>query len=87
MHLPMALLNCIFCLGIAWAGICRLNTPYARFVKLLRVRYTVMLTGALTCGFQPILFNEIPGAGTTALSFTVFLTTCLSLKYWSQQEV
>lgn len=86
-YLSIAFLNLALCFGIAWTCICRLNTEHAKRVKLMRLRYTILLTGALTCGFQPVLFNEWPGICTTVLSLTVLVATAVNFRYWSRQII
>ena len=76
----IAFLNLLCCLGVTWVCICWLNTDLAKNVRLVRLRYTLLLTGALTCGFQPLLFNEYPGIGTCFFSATTLIAMLVHLR-------
>lgn len=78
----LALANLGACLGVAWICICRLNTQDCRVYLSLRARYTLLMAGALACGFQPLLFGYTPGEGTVLFSHAVLIALVLSLPRW-----
>lgn len=78
----LALANLAACLGVAWVCICRLNTETCRRYLSLRARYVLLMTGALACGFQPLLFGYTPGEGTVLFSHAVLIALVLSLPRW-----
>ena len=78
----LAMLNLVLCLGIAWACICRLNSEICRRWKLARMRYTLLLTGALAHGAQPLLFGSLPGVAGVIFSAGVFASLLLGVERW-----
>ena len=58
-----AFLNLLTCSAIAYICVGRLAMCHPGVVKLVRVKYTVLVTGSLAYGFQPILFNDWPSPG------------------------
>lgn len=66
-----SLANLIFCAGIAYASICRLNTDLCRTHLVPRLRYALLGSGAFVCGLQPLFF------GTSIAPGTAFFTCCV----------
>lgn len=78
----LALSNLAACLGVAWMCICRLNTQACRVYLALRLRYALLMTGALACGFQPLLFGYTPGEGAVLFAHTVLIALVLNQSRW-----
>ena len=78
----LALANLVACLGVSWVCLCRLNTQACHVYLALRARYVLLMTGALACGFQPLLFGYTPGEGTVFFSHSVLLALVLSMPRW-----
>ncbi len=77
-----ALLNLLFCAGIAWACLCRLNLIKPHYPLRVILRYAILMTVALTYGVAPLLFKEWPSAVGTTFSGGVFVSMVLSLRHW-----
>lgn len=82
----LAMLNLVLCLGTAWACICRLNSDICRRWRLARMRYTLLLTGALAHGAQPLLFGSLPGVAGVIFSAGVFASLLLGVERWRGVE-
>lgn len=80
-----SVLNLAFCLGIAWACICRLNTETCRRYRRARARYTLLMAGAFASGMQPVLFQTMPGPGETILAATVLAGLLINVGRWVRQ--
>lgn len=81
-HQLLAMVNLILCAGIAWACICRLNSEISRRFKLARARYTLLLSGALTCGLQPLLWGDWPTVGTVVFCAAVLAGLVINVARW-----
>lgn len=75
-----ALLTLLFCAGIAWACVCRLNMIKSHHPTRVLVRYSLLLTVAVVYGLAPVLLQEWPGSAGTVFSGGVFSTMVLSLR-------
>jgi len=71
--LHIAVINFLICGCIFWSCICRLNSPQSKSVLTARARYSVLLTGSVVMGMQPVLFKTMPGIADTIFSGFVFL--------------
>ena len=80
----LSLVNLAFCVGIVWSCICRLNSELCRVYKSSRAIYSLLLTGAMACGLQPIFFGYAPGEGVVLFSGSVFVSLVLNLKNWNR---
>lgn len=78
----LAIYNLAQCLGIAWACICRLNTTTCRTYWRARLRYVLLLAGALAHGGQPLLFSTLPGPGGVIFAATVLAGLVLGMDRW-----
>lgn len=78
----LSIMNLAVCICIAWACICRLNSAVCRQCLRARARYSLLLTGALASGFQPVLFREQPTLGTLLLSCAVLACLLINLGRW-----
>jgi drug/metabolite transporter (DMT)-like permease len=78
----LAVANLVICAGIAWACICRLNSEISRRYKLARTRYSLLLAGAMACGFQPVLFGDWPTVGTVLLAGGVLAGLAINVVRW-----
>lgn len=75
-------LNFIFCAVIFWSCLCRLNSETCRLNRVIRAKYTLLLTGSAVMGGQPFLIGSIPSQADTIMSFVVFAYLALSVKKW-----
>ena len=82
----LALANLGACLGVAWVCICRLNTQACRVYLSLRARYTLLMAGALACGFQPLLFGYVPGEGAVLFTHCVLAALILNMPHWRRAQ-
>ena len=82
----LAVLNLSICLAIAWACICRLNSDVCKHLLRPRARYTLMLTGSLASGLQPVLFGTWPGVGTVIFSAAVLAGPLINMVRWSNDS-
>lgn len=80
-----SVLNLVFCLGILWACICRLNTETCRRFIRARARYTLLMAGAVASGLQPLLFKTMPGPGETIFAATVLAGLVINVGRWVRQ--
>lgn len=78
----LAVTNLVICLGIAWCCICRLNTHICRLHWQARTRYTLLLTGALAHGAQPLLFYTTPGPSGVLFAAAVLANLLLGVDNW-----
>lgn len=78
----LAMGNLAVCLGIAWACICRLNTAVCRTYWRARLRYVLLLAGALAHGAQPLLFSTTPGPGGVIFAAAVLAGLVLGMDRW-----
>lgn len=85
-HQLLAVLNLSICLAIAWACICRLNSDVCKHLLRPRARYTLMLTGSLASGLQPVLFGTWPGVGTVIFSAAVLAGLLINMVRWSNEH-
>lgn len=81
-HQLLAVLNLMICLGISWACICRLNSEICRRFKLARVRYTLLLTGAMSFGLQPALWGTWPSGASVFFAATVLAGLVINVARW-----
>ena len=82
MHQFVAVINLVFCLGIAWACLCRLNTDICRWHKTARARYALLMGAAIASGLQPALWNEWPSVADTLFSGAVLAGLIINLVRW-----
>lgn len=78
----LALINLVFCTGIAYACICRLAVTSARVLPTVRWQFVLKLAGAGACGLQPWLFGTLPGVGTVLLSGALLAAMTLGAARW-----
>lgn len=78
----LAAANFFVCIGIAWACICRLNSPVSRKYWRVRARYSILLGAAMAYGMQPTLFGEYPTVAGTMLSAAILAGLILNVNRW-----
>lgn len=81
-HQLLAVANLVICTGIAWACICRLNSEISRRFRLARARYTLLLTGALASGLQPLLWGAWPTVGAVLFAGCVLAGLAINVVRW-----
>ena len=81
----LAFMNAIVCAAIMTTCICRLSLCHPGIAKLVRLKYTVLLGGALAHGLQPMLFGEWPSVGGTVMAFAVFIGLMCSSHRWTRR--
>ena len=60
MNYHWVLLNTMMCGAIMVVCICRLSVMHTGIRKLVRLKYTLLLSGACAYGFQPFIFGTWP---------------------------
>lgn len=81
-HQLLAVANLVICSGIAWACICRLNSEISRRFRMARARYTLLLTGSMACGLQPLLWGSWPTVGTVLFAGSVLAGLAINVVRW-----
>lgn len=76
------LLNTVVCGAIMVICICRLGMSHEGILKLVRFKYTMLLTGACGYGFQPFLFGTWPTPAGMFFAFTVLIGLFCSAHRW-----
>lgn len=77
-----ALLNVIVCGAIMGICVRRLSLCHPGISMLVRLKYTMLLTGSFAYGFQPLLFNDWPTRGGLILSMAVLVGLLCSARRW-----
>ena len=80
-----AFLNLLTCSAIAYICVGRLSMCHPGVAKLVRVKYTVLVTGSLAYGFQPILFNDWPSPGGVIFALSVLIGLLCSAARWRRE--
>lgn len=80
----IAVANLALCTAIGWSCLCRLNSRVSRDHLLARVRYTLLLAGAFTSGFQPVLFGTWPSVSTVIFTAAVLLFLIFNAMRWGE---
>lgn len=78
----LSLFNAGVCTAIIFTCICRLSLCHLGISKLVRLKYTTLLTGAMAHGFQPILFGEMPSVGGIVFACAVMVGLLCSAHRW-----
>lgn len=81
----VAVVNLIFCLGIFWACICRLNTNVCRHYISARLRYTALMGVSVASGLQPLLWQEWPSVVDTVFSGVVLMGLVINVMRWRRR--
>ena len=76
------LLNTVVCGAIMVVCICRLSVMHAGIRKLVRLKYTMVLSGACAYGFQPFIFGTWPTPAGMWFAGTVFVGLLCSSHRW-----
>lgn len=79
----IAAANFFVCIGIGWACICRLNSPVSKRYRRVRTRYTLLITGAMVSGLQPVLFGELPTVAGTLFAAAILAGLLLNVNRWA----
>lgn len=77
-----ATINFAICVAIGWACICRLNDVISRDYKRARLRYALLLAGAMASGCAPVLFNTMPGPGAAIFAGAVLAGLVINVPRW-----
>ena len=77
-----ALLNTVVCGAIMVVCICRLSVMHTGIRKLVRLKYTLLLSGACAYGFQPFIFGTWPTPAGMFFVVTVFVGLLTSSYRW-----
>ena len=77
-----ALLNTVVCGAIVVVCIRRLSVMHMGIRKLVRLKYTMLLSGAMGYGFQPFLFDTWPAPAGMWFALTVFVGLLCSAHRW-----
>ena len=77
-----ALLNTVVCGAIMVVCICRLSVMHTGIRKLVRLKYTLLLSGACAYGFQPFIFGTWPTPAGMWFALTVFVGLMCSAHRW-----
>lgn len=67
---------------LGWACVCRLNISHSGVLASVRIKYTLLFTGATANGMQPWLFDQWPGEPQVFFSFVVLLSVLVGTKRW-----
>ena len=78
----LALLNAGVCTAIMTTCIYRLALCHTGISALVRLKYTVLLSGSMAHGFQPFLFGDMPSYGGLAMSLSAFVGLLCSASRW-----
>lgn len=81
-HHAWLLLNTIVCGAIMMICICRLSVTHLGIRKLVRLKYTMLLSGACAYGFQPFMFDTWPTPAGMWFAATVFVGLMCSSHRW-----
>ncbi len=76
------LVNTFVCGAIMIICICRLGISHTGIFKLVRLKYTMLLTGSFAYGFQPFLFGTWPTPAGMLFSATVLGGLFCSAHRW-----
>lgn len=82
----LTLINFIVCSGIGFACVCRLNSDICRIYKIVRTRYTLIMTGATVSGFQYLFFGTHPDIAELIMSFCVFASIVMNMSRWPSPQ-
>ena len=77
-----ALMNVIVCGAIMSICVGRLSMCHPGVSMLVRLKYTMLLSGSFAYGFQPLLFNDWPTRGGLILSVAVLIGLLCSAHRW-----
>ena len=77
-----ALLNTVVCGEIMVICICRLSVMHTGIRKLVRLKYTMVLSGAMGYGFQPFLFDTWPTPAGMWFTVTILVGLFCSSHRW-----
>jgi len=81
-HQILAVINLVLCAGIAWASLCRLNSEICKRHKWARLRYTILMAGALGLGFERALWGSWPTIGSVILAGSVLAGLTINMFRW-----
>lgn len=82
MNYHWVLLNTMMCGAIMVVCICRLSVMHTGIRKLVRLKYTLLLSGACAYGFQPFIFGTWPTPAGMWFAATVFVGLLCSAHRW-----
>lgn len=74
--------NLVACLVIAYICGCRLNLTNRDTRLIVRLKYTVLMSGSLTLGGLPVLFEIKHNALTLIAAVLVAILVMLEIKHW-----
>jgi len=60
-------------MAIFWLCICKLNTILCKKYIRMRIKFMVLLIGAVASGLQPILWESYPDVGNCILSTALLI--------------
>ena len=83
----LSVINFMICSGIGFACVCRLNSDICRLYKVVRTRYTFIMTGATIFGFQYFFFGTHPDVAGVILSSCVFASIVLNMSRWPTLQI
>lgn len=76
------LFNTVVCGGIMVICLCRLSVMHTGIRKLVRLKYTLLLSGSLGYGFQPFMFDTWPTPAGMWFAMTVFAGLMCNAHRW-----
>ena len=79
----LSVINFMVCSGIGFACVCRLNSDICRLYKVVRTRYTFIMSGATIFGFQYFFFGTHPDVAGVLASSCMFASIVLNMGRWS----
>lgn len=77
-----AFFNMVVCSAIADICVFRLSMCHPGVARLVRLKHTVLVTGSLAYGFQPILFDAWPSPGGIIFAISVLIGLLCSSARW-----
>ncbi|AXY83377.1 hypothetical protein [Acidovorax phage ACPWH] len=78
----LVIFNTVVCGAVIVVCIGRLALCHPGIAALVRLKYTVLLTGALAHGFQPLFFGTWPNAAGVILSSATLVGVLCSAHRW-----
>ena len=81
-----SVINFMVCSGIGFACVCRLNSDICRLYKVVRTRYTFIMTGATVSGFQYLFFGTHPNIAELIMSSCVFASIVMNMSRWPSPQ-
>lgn len=85
MNYRWVLLNTVMCGAILVVCLCRLSVMHTGIRKLVRLKYTLLLSGSFAYGFQPFIFGTWPTPAGMWFAATVFIGLLCSAHRWRRR--